>query len=329
MGAQTSTENIEFINPGTKSTKSDDRDDSPCSGDHKVVKGADVSFFETGMTPEKSMNRSSSYGSKRRRTGSCASNGEDPWGWFEDFDPEAASADSGMDDKFAEQTLQRTRSLPTPATEPPAYILESPLSFQQLWYETAGRRPRQPPQERAHFEKLWEKNFQDSSVPYPSSPSKGHIKLRQIRSKGINQQEVLFRGEGPFSNAVSKCFANFSFSSMRLQVPRFRITRLENAEIHAEYLVVVSLDNLTFGIWKRHSDFKQLATQLHNIYESTDHEFKNAILSWKCLLHKQRWFRCLDKDYLSLKCFLLERFMHDLLFESQSPKMINEFLGLT
>lgn len=34
------------------------------------------------------------------------------------------------------------------------------------------------------------------------------------------------------------------------------------------------------------------------------------------------------QDYLSLKCFLLERFMHDLLFESQNPQLINDFLGL-
>lgn len=135
------------------------------------------------------------------------------------------------------------------------------------------------------------------------------------------------------------------------------------------------------------------------------------MLSWQCLLHRKRWYRCLDKvrsysfsisrlrhvlftllhgreyeqcniatatldlfkyllvsiakcqmpifkdiyrqfsptilpsnsvtyqtplmilifllqDYLSLKCFLLERFMHDLLFESHSPSMISTFLDL-
>jgi hypothetical protein len=56
--------------------------------------------------------------------------------------------------------------------------------------------------------------------------------------------------------------------------------------------------------------------------------FKNTMLSWQCVLQRKRWFRCLDKDYLSLKSFLIERFMHDLLFESVTPDMINDFLGL-
>lgn len=60
----------------------------------------------------------------------------------------------------------------------------------------------------------------------------------------------------------------------------------------------------------------------------SQNSYKNAMLSWQCLLHKKRWYKCLDKDYLSLKCFLLERFMHDLLFESNDPIIVSDFLGL-
>lgn len=56
--------------------------------------------------------------------------------------------------------------------------------------------------------------------------------------------------------------------------------------------------------------------------------YKNSLLSWQCVLQRKKWFRCLECDYLSLKCFLLERFIHDVLFESPSPKLISEFLGL-
>lgn len=39
-------------------------------------------------------------------------------------------------------------------------------------------------------------------------------------------------------------------------------------------------------------------------------------------------FRCLDVDYLILKTFLLERFLHDFIFESMSPNTVREFLGV-
>ncbi|CAM9883229.1 unnamed protein product, partial [Discosporangium mesarthrocarpum] len=38
--------------------------------------------------------------------------------------------------------------------------------------------------------------------------------------------------------------------------------------------------------------------------------------------------RCLDRDYLILKTFLLERFLHDLVFESMSPNTVRDFLGV-
>jgi len=234
----------------------------------------------------------SSEPTSRKRRSQSLGNENDPWGWFADFEPVDTDIYS-EDAKFSEQTLRRTRSLPNPVTEPPQYILESSLAFQQLWYETAGRRPRQPREEREYFEKIWEQNFQKSGVEKKSQSQTSSN--REVTKQKVEDGEVLFRGEGPFSNAVSKCFQNFSFSSMRLQVPRFRIHKFDNGDVCAEYLVVISLDHLTFGVWKRHSDFKKLVNVLYTAYEHTEFEFKNTILSWKCLLHKQRWFRCLDK----------------------------------
>mmetsp|Transcript_30189 Transcript_30189/g.30672 ORF Transcript_30189/g.30672 Transcript_30189/m.30672 type:complete len:317 (+) Transcript_30189:95-1045(+) len=277
-----------------------------------------------GSSSSYSIGKSRPRLSPNKKNSSASSvNGDDPWGWFEDFEPNLP--DIILDDKFPEQTLRKVRSLQDPVTQPPPYILESSLEIQQLWYETAGRRPQQPPDEREYYEKLWEKNFQESAVQYEKSNKYQKNKLKSPFSVHGEEGEVLSRGEGPFSNAVSKSFQNFG---MRLQVPRFRIRRLPTGDIHAEYLVVVCLDNLTFGVWKRHSDFKMLITRLYVLDEKVEIHYKNAILSWKCVQHKQRWIRCLDKDYLMLKCFLLERFMHDLLFESSSPDLINEFLGL-
>ncbi|KAG5177516.1 hypothetical protein JKP88DRAFT_261486 [Tribonema minus] len=80
------------------------------------------------------------------------------------------------------------------------------------------------------------------------------------------------------------------------------------------------------GVWRRFREFKTLATKLAS--SSKRRQFHNALCSWHCLRARQRLFRCLDKDYLILKCFLLERFLHDLVFESMSPDTVREFLGV-
>ena len=66
--------------------------------------------------------------------------GEDPWGWFEDFETPKNNAISITDksgqqghDTEIRQPIQRATTLPPPATVPPVYVLESSLSCQRLW----------------------------------------------------------------------------------------------------------------------------------------------------------------------------------------------------
>ena len=247
----------------------------------------------------------------------------DPWGWFEDIETDSPSINFySVEDKLFDtpQPLHRALSLEAPATIPPLYILESTLETQQLWYSTAGRRPRQPKSEREMFEKECEKS---EAVPSLSSLNNNDY---YVEERPINEfnGEVIYRGANPFSNSVSKSFHNESISAMIIQISRFRIFRSTDGNLHAEFLVVVSIGNATFGVWKRHSDFRDLANSL----KSTDTSaYKNALLSWDCVIQRKRWFKCLDTDYLALKCFLLERYMHDLLFESHSPAIMTKFLG--
>jgi hypothetical protein len=120
---------------------------------------------------------------------------------------------------------------------------------------------------------------------------------------------------------------------MTIQLPYYRIVRDHNGVLFAEYLITVSIGgrgSVTFGIWKRHSDFGALAKLITEIdaRAAKPHTFKNALLSWQCVLQRKRWFKSLDTEYLALKCFLLERFMQDLLFEAPSAALICDFLGL-
>jgi hypothetical protein len=286
---------------------------------------------------------------KRKRSHSSDSINDrvDDYGWFEDFE-----ANEGLprnySGEFTKQPLQKALSLPASVTEPPLYVLESNLETQHLWYATAGRRPKQPQQEREYYEKLWNKNFENSSVKYHAnsvtsndqvhdnddSPAKKKTKNHaDVIPKHELRGEVLFRGKSPFSNSVSKSFMEDSICSVTLQMPYYRIFCNLEGDIHAEYLIKVTLGGnapVTFGIWKRHSDFAKLAEVILqlNIRSGESNSFKNALLSWQCVLQRKKWFRSLDKDYLALKCFLLERFMHDVLFEAQMPGLINKFLGL-
>ncbi|RYH29136.1 hypothetical protein EON65_09630 [archaeon] len=279
----------------------------------------------------------SSPAMQRKRMLSSDSIERDDYGWYDDFEP-SPGVEKVLSAEFPhQQPLQRALTLPAPAAEPPLYILESSLETQQLWYTTAGRRPKQPEQEREYFEKLWAENFEQSSVSYNNNPSETPAgkKSRIVDNIPYSelQGEIVFRGKSPFSNSVSKSFVGDRVASMTLQMPYYRIVRSLLGDLHAEYMVVVTLGGnvpVTFGIWKRHSDFSRLAKELmeRNMRSYEENAFKNSLLSWQCVLQRKRWFKSLDRDYLALKCFLLERFMHDLLFEAQAPKVLNRFLGL-
>ena len=287
----------------------------------------------------------------------------------------------------------------------PLYILESTLATQQLWYATAGQRPKQPQKERDYFERLWKRNFELSEIPQPLEPVESReqrSKTFPSSSKGNNKEwpfgeeiprvyfakefngEILDRGTCPFSNPLSKSFRNHDVN-MTMEVPRFRIVRSFDGDVHVEFLVIVTIvrrstsqmggsrsvpvpipvnsrkthhsikdvdtptrrrrsDPIgefipssnhieTYGIWRRHSQFNCFAKILENrcdcMLDRTSgklNTFQNALLSWQCVIRRKRWFRCFDKEYLSIKCFLLERFMHDVLFESHSPELLYDFL---
>jgi len=53
----------------------------------------------------------------------------------------------------------------------------------------------------------------------------------------------------------------------------------------------------------------------------------NAVTSWTLIQKRRKWFKCLRSDYLSLKAWLLERFLHDVLFESPDGDVVKDFVA--
>lgn len=257
-----------------------------------------------------------------RRTSSGASSieGGGGWGFYEDFDS-----------FLSRESVSRLDVSHDVDRVTPEYVLEDSLASQALWHSTAGKRPPQPTAERKRLEALWERNFEESQVEYDQQ--RQHQQQQQdvwTKQKLAGSSSVpLLREQSPFGTSVTKswqCPACGELSSMMVHIPKYQVVKEGSFDIHAEYLVVVRLRFVTFGLWRRYSHFQRLADKI--VSENRPIDFENTLGSWRCVKRRQRWFRCLDKDYITLKCFLLERFLHDAVFESDSSELFHDFLEI-
>jgi hypothetical protein len=168
---------------------------------------------------------------------------------------------------------------------------------------------------------------------------------------------VLVRGDNVFGTTVSKSFARTNelgdpvagVDTINISIASYRVVESSKHGKYAQFLVIYRQGSIrdTIGVWKRYRDFEELAHKVTQAHEGcvaalanisplhvaaddneTEH-LPNAITSWRLLKKRKRWYRCLDAGYLSLKVFLLERFLHDILFESSSPHLLRDFVGVS
>jgi hypothetical protein len=169
--------------------------------------------------------------------------------------------------------------------------------------------------------------------------------------KTVGDLTVLCRGVNAFGTTVSKSFARSNekggpIDTVNISIASYRVVESKKHGKFAQFLVIYREGSIrdTVGVWKRYRDFEELANKITQAHEGctavianvsplavtqepdTEH-LPNAITSWRLLKKRQRWYRCLDAGYLSLKVFLLERFLHDILFESSSPQLLRDFVG--
>lgn len=191
-------------------------------------------------------------------------------------------------------------------------------------------------------------------------PHHHHHTLVNKKVSGVgenNDLTVVVRGDNVFGTTVSKSFPRVDDSgepcdgidTVSISIASYRVVESKKRGKYAQYLVIFCDGNFrnTVGVWKRYSDFSELSrkvthghsescasvvTGLNPLSVTDDHDVEilpNAITSWRLLKKRQRWYRCLDAGYLSLKVFLLERFLHDILFESSNPQILRDFVGVT
>lgn len=190
-------------------------------------------------------------------------------------------------------------------------------------------------------------------------PHHHHHTLVNKKVKGAGEENdltVVVRGDNVFGTTVSKSFPRTDeagapvdgIDTVSISIASYRVVESKKHGKYAQYLVIFCDGNFrnTVGVWKRYSDFSELSrkvthghsescaavvTGLNPLSVADDHDVEilpNAITSWKLLKKRQRWYRCLDAGYLSLKVFLLERFLHDILFESSNPQILRDFVGV-
>jgi hypothetical protein len=181
------------------------------------------------------------------------------------------------------------------------------------------------------------------------------VKKEVKDSAGDGNLTVLVRGDNVFGTTVSKSFARTNevgdviagVYTINISIASYRVVESLKHGKYAQFLVIYREGSIrdTVGIWKRYRDFEELAHKVTQAHEGcaavlanisplsvaeepeTEH-LPNAITSWRLLKKRKRWYRCLDAGYLSLKVFLLERFLHDILFESSNPHLLRNFVGV-
>jgi hypothetical protein len=184
-----------------------------------------------------------------------------------------------------------------------------------------------------------------------------HYGPKEVKdTSGDGTLTVLVRGDNVFGTTVSKSFARTNemgdpiagVDTINISIASYRVVESSKHGKYAQFLVIYRQGSIrdTIGVWKRYRDFEELAHKVTQAHEGcaaalanisplhvaaddneTEH-LPNAITSWRLLKKRKRWYRCLDAGYLSLKVFLLERFLHDILFESSSPHLLRDFVGV-
>jgi len=312
----TKTHGLTLTNDEEERRKKHDSGEAPGAGwaqrDKKGAgvcpKALDYALREAQQSPTRSIHRGHSGGGLSKSASETSDAGG--WGFYKDC--EGTPGDSAY--RLDAAALEKR--------ETPDYVLEDTLEMQALWHATAGTRPAQPAHERKRMEEIWSKQIAESQAckDFKESP--------QILS---NEKDVkiLARDASPFGTSVTKswrCECCGELTSIMVRIPKYQIVQRGKERPHAEFLVVARLGAVTFGLWRRYSHFEALNEKVTRNFRRED--YSNTHWSWRCLRRRQRWFRCLDRDYLALKCFLLERFLHDLVFEAHNSSVFAEFFEL-
>ncbi|KAF4040814.1 hypothetical protein GN244_ATG06856 [Phytophthora infestans] len=113
---------------------------------------------------------------------------------------------------------------------------------------------------------------------------------------------------------------NSKVVSATVSIPKFRIVQSRaGADRHAQYLITLMLGKELYADWRRYSEFGELVKTLDQTRYTRTQD------AWAGI--ETRWFNRLEPSYLHQKCITLENFMRELMYESNEPTVLINFLG--
>jgi hypothetical protein len=113
---------------------------------------------------------------------------------------------------------------------------------------------------------------------------------------------------------------NSKVVSATVSIPKFRIVQSRSgADRHAQYLITLMLGKELYADWRRYSEFGELVKTLD------EKRYTRTQDAWAGI--ETRWFNRLEPSYLHQKCITLENFMRELMYESNEPTVLINFLG--
>tara|TARA_Y100000991_G_scaffold215055_1_gene204332 strand:+ start:1389 stop:1964 length:576 start_codon:yes stop_codon:yes gene_type:complete len=94
-----------------------------------------------------------------------------------------------------------------------------------------------------------------------------------------------------------------------IRLPLFRTNVIDDCTNFVQYLILIKINNYEFGTWKRYKEIEDIKSNLNR-------NFTESKYSWDILKYRKKLFRCLESQYILLKCYLIEVFLRNILIES-------------
>eukprot|EP00752_Nemacystus_decipiens_P004548 g4152.t1 len=127
-----------------------------------------------------------------------------------------------------------------------------------------------------------------------------------------------FESSPTYREALQRLGVDPETSTFTMHIAGYRLVSTVLGE-HAEYEVCVKGGGRRWSKWQRFSRFRTIAgcTQAD----------PDAAAAWSRVLRAKPHFRCLNADYLALKCNLLEVFLQQVLFAMPTPAILIHFVS--
>ncbi|TMW56953.1 hypothetical protein Poli38472_002878 [Pythium oligandrum] len=176
----------------------------------------------------------------------------------------------------------------------------------------------------------WFADIDSSSESWGGDGSLTHLRRKMSADLGLvdygNSVHVL--GDEQTNTRITAAHKTFNIVtdgkskvvSATISIPKFRIVQSRaGSDRHAQYLITLKLGKELYADWRRYSEFGELSKKLDLDRYKRSHE------AWRNI--DTRWFNRLEPSYLHQKCITLENFMRELMYESNEPSVLIDFLG--